>query len=86
MIDQWVESAERFSHGNNKERASVLKSMNTHLGKSEWMVGESASLADVMLWGAVTQAKESGKAPANVKKWYQRCCDMEVFRFVVDML
>ena len=86
VIDQWVDSAAQFAHGNNKERAAVLKSMNAYLGNHEWMVGQSLTLADVILWGVITQAKEDDKAPSNVKKWYQRCCEIDAFKTVKEKL
>lgn len=86
LIDQWVDSASQYSHGNNKERASVLKAMNAHLGKCAWLVGNDVSLADVMLWSVITQGGEANSAPSNVKKWYQKCCDVDAFRTVLSRL
>ena len=86
VIDQWVDSAMQYQRGNSKEKASVLKGANAKLGKSEWLVGGAMSLADVMLWGAVTQAQAGESLAGNVKKWYLRCCELEAFKVVLSRL
>ena len=85
-IDQWVDSSMQYQRGNSKEKASVLKGANAKLGKSEWLVGGAMSLADVMLWGAVTQAQAGESLVGNVKKWYLRWCELEAFKVVLSRL
>ena len=72
-IDEWLDLAEQYVRGNKKENAAVLKSLNSKLGSSEWLVGNSVSLADIVMWSVVNQGKAQKDSPANVKNWLKRC-------------
>ena len=82
-IDQWVDTASQYKKGNNKEKNSVLKNMNSKLGKSDWLVGEGLSLADVVMWGVLVG---SNGVPGNVKSWLDRCSDRPEFAAVLKQL
>ena len=82
-IDQWVDTASQYSKGNNKEKNSVLKNMNSKLGKSEWLVGSGLSLADVMMWGVLVG---TNGVPVNVQAWRERCSDRVEFAAVLKQL
>jgi len=70
-IDRWIETAVQMSNGSSKEKDSALKSMNAHLGKNEYFSGNTLTLADITLLGALLANTAHVKSlPKNVKKWY----------------
>lgn len=71
--DEWLDLAEQYIRGNKKENAAVVKTLNSRLGSSEWLAGKSLSLADIVMWSVISQAKAQKDCPANVKTWIQRC-------------
>ena len=82
-VDQWIDSASLLLHGNNKEQNGVLKSANAQLGKNAWLTGECESLADVMLWSAISQTPSSHSAlPNKVKQWYVKSCEQSDMKTV----
>lgn len=85
-IDQWVDMGAELQTASSREKTALLKSFNSQLGKKEWLVGTEMSLADIALWGALTHGPTLDKAPANVKKWFQQCNNLELFRNVMDLL
>lgn len=72
-IDEWLDLAEQYVRGNKKENAAVLKSLNSKLGSAEWLVGNTLSLADIVMWSVINQSKGQKDSPSNVKNWLQRC-------------
>lgn len=86
QIDNWLEIAHSsLIHGNNKERQAALKSLNSHLGKSNYLVQDSISLADIVVWSALTQNKLHQSLPANVSKWYKSLAEHEIFESCKDL-
>ncbi|ELU16049.1 hypothetical protein CAPTEDRAFT_114851, partial [Capitella teleta] len=83
-IDALLDLCQLLRKGSNKERAAALRTMNGKLGKSDWLVGNAVSLADVVLWSAVVQSSQD--TPANVKKWIDRCSTQEAFKFALQAL
>jgi len=82
QIDDWLEAAHSsIIHGSNKERQSVLKSLNSHLGKKSYLVGNSASLADIIIWSALVQTKLHKDLPANISRWYKGLLNNEMFAY-----
>ena len=71
----------QFSRANNKEKNAILKTMNSKLGKGDWLVGGEMSLADVAMWSALVG---SDGVPGHVAAWLGRCGEREEFRTVVD--
>ena len=71
--DTWLDSVSlSYLHGNAKERGSVLRQLNSALGNSEFLTGQSPTLADVVLYGVIGDDKGL-KVAGNVKKWMKRC-------------
>lgn len=82
QIDEWLEIAHSsIIHGGNKERQSALKSLNCHLGKATYLVGNSVTLADIVLWSSLVQTKLHQNLPANVTKWYKLLLANEIFTY-----
>ncbi|XP_033120178.1 aminoacyl tRNA synthase complex-interacting multifunctional protein 2-like isoform X2 [Anneissia japonica] len=74
-IDNWIDLASNsFLNGSSRERTAAIKTLNSHLGKQDWLMGDELSLADVMMWSALHQSgQEAESAPANIQKWFKAC-------------
>ncbi|CAH1794352.1 unnamed protein product [Owenia fusiformis] len=86
-IDNWIEqSNKQLINGSSKEKAAMMRSLNSHLGRSDWLVGSDVSLADICVWAALQQTKQGDSAPSNVKKWLKVCNDRNEFKTVLSHL
>ncbi|XP_054710903.1 aminoacyl tRNA synthase complex-interacting multifunctional protein 2-like [Uloborus diversus] len=80
LIDDWLEVAHSsLIHGNNKDRQAALKSLNSHLGKNSFLVGNSLTVADIIIWSSLLQTKLHDGLPSNVSKWYKSLSENEMF-------
>ncbi|XP_064633577.1 aminoacyl tRNA synthase complex-interacting multifunctional protein 2-like [Lineus longissimus] len=87
QIDSWLDIATNLVLGGNaKEKASALKSLNSALGKRDWLVGNSLTFADIVMWSALQQKGQVEGAPANVKKWLKSCSNQPVFQMAHNLL
>ena len=87
QVDEWLDIAHiQIINGNTKEKAAALRNLNSRLGKNDWLVGSSLSLADIVTWSALQQTNQASSAPANVKKWLKKCDEEEMFRTVKSLL
>ncbi|XP_077172739.1 aminoacyl tRNA synthase complex-interacting multifunctional protein 2 isoform X2 [Paroedura picta] len=87
LTDSWVDMAIfQLKEGSNKERAAVLRSMNTALGKTPWLVGSELTVADVVSWCALWQTESANAAPANVQKWLKSCENLAPFHSTLRLL
>jgi len=69
-IDRWLDVCAQLTHGSSKERDAAMKSLNAELGKQEYLVGKSLSLADLCTLAAVIGSQSSfASLPKNVKRW-----------------
>ena len=78
-IDSWLDLASgMLLYGSSKEKASVMRRLNSHLGSASYLVGDSVTLADIVTY--VTICSEPGLKPtANVKQWMKRCQALNEF-------
>lgn len=70
-IDKFALVLSEGSSHSSKEKASSLRNMNSQLGRSDFLVGSSLTLADVLVFYELS----SSSSPAvgdNVKKWQKR--------------
>lgn len=74
-IDSWLDMITgTLVHGGAKEKASVMRRLNSHLGSASFLAGGKLSLADIV--GYVVVCHGGGLKPtANVKQWLRRCRD-----------
>ena len=80
-VDQWLDLATgALLNGSSKEKAAAVRSMNSRLGKRDWLVGSSVSVADAVCWSAVQSAGQAAGAPANVQKWLKACATQDLFK------
>ncbi|KAM9210513.1 aminoacyl tRNA synthase complex-interacting multifunctional protein 2 isoform 1-T1 [Dugong dugon] len=88
LIDSWVDIAIfQLKEGSSKEKATVLRSMNSALGKSPWLVGNELTVADVVLWSVLQQTGgANGTVPANVQKWMKSCENLAPFNTALKLL
>ncbi|KAM4631529.1 aminoacyl tRNA synthase complex-interacting multifunctional protein 2 [Discoglossus pictus] len=87
LIDSWVDTAIfQLREGSNKEKAAVLRAMNSALGKSPWLVGNELTVADVVSWCAIQQSGNATAVPANVQKWMKSCENLTSFNMALKLL
>lgn len=81
QIDEWLDTANiQILQGNTKEKAAAVRSLNSRLGRNDWLVGSEVSLADIVMWSALNQTNQASDAPANVKKWLKLCSTNPAFK------
>ncbi|XP_078274185.1 aminoacyl tRNA synthase complex-interacting multifunctional protein 2 [Rhinoraja longicauda] len=86
QIDSWVDVAIfQLKKGSNKAKAAVLRSLNSALSKSPWVVGVDLTLADVVLY-CVLQEMELVGIPANIQRWVQCCQNLACFNLALKLL
>ena len=78
-IDELIDMASGLIRGDNSQKSNLLKVVSAQLGKSQWMVGDNRSLADIVLWSALHQSKQASKAPDNIKRWLDICGNLPEF-------
>ncbi|XP_053550957.1 aminoacyl tRNA synthase complex-interacting multifunctional protein 2 [Bombina bombina] len=87
LIDSWVDMAIfQLGEGSNKEKAAVLRAMNSALGKSPWLGGNELTIADIVSWCAIQQTGSSNAVPANVQKWMKSCENLTAFNMALKLL
>ncbi|KAM4530144.1 aminoacyl tRNA synthase complex-interacting multifunctional protein 2 isoform 1-T1 [Odontesthes bonariensis] len=73
-VDSWVDTAFlQLAEGSSKERAAVLRALNSSLGRSPWLSGAEFSLADIACYCCLLQSGSTSSAPANVQRWIKSC-------------
>lgn len=87
LIDSWVDTAIfQMREGSSKEKAAVLRAMNSALGKTPWLVGNELTIADIVSWCAIQQSGNTTSVPANVLKWMKSCENLPSFHTVLKLL
>ncbi|XP_043832020.1 aminoacyl tRNA synthase complex-interacting multifunctional protein 2 isoform X1 [Dromiciops gliroides] len=87
LIDSWIDMALfQLKEGSSKEKAAVLRSMNSALGRSPWLVGNELTAADIVAWCALQQSGSANSVPANVQKWMKSCENLTSFNTVLKLL
>ena len=72
QVDSWLDTVTRsLSNGTSKEKTSVLRRLNSHLGSASYLVGEGVTLADIVVYSAMC-SQDGLKPTANVKRWMKR--------------
>ncbi|XP_029945280.1 aminoacyl tRNA synthase complex-interacting multifunctional protein 2 isoform X2 [Salarias fasciatus] len=74
LVDSWVDTAFfQLAEGSAKERAAVLRALNSALGRTPWLSGSEFTLADVACYCCVLRSGSASAAPANVQRWIKSC-------------
>ncbi|XP_060748688.1 aminoacyl tRNA synthase complex-interacting multifunctional protein 2 isoform X2 [Tachysurus vachellii] len=85
--DSWVDTAFfQLAEGGSKERAAVLRSLNSALGCSIWLLGHEPSLADIACACCVLRCGQVSSTPANVERWLQACRNLKHFHCIGPLL
>jgi len=72
QIDYWMESiAGTLIRGTSKEKASVIRKLNSQLGSAKFLSGDTVSIVDIIAF-CVIGTQDSLKPTANVKEWLKR--------------
>uniref|UniRef100_A0A8C6TKR5 Aminoacyl tRNA synthetase complex interacting multifunctional protein 2 n=1 Tax=Neogobius melanostomus TaxID=47308 RepID=A0A8C6TKR5_9GOBI len=74
QVDSWVDTAFfQLAEGGPKERAAVLRALNSALGHNPWVAGADFSLADIACFCCMQKNGSASTAPANVQRWLKSC-------------
>uniref|UniRef100_A0A3B5B0T9 Aminoacyl tRNA synthetase complex interacting multifunctional protein 2 n=1 Tax=Stegastes partitus TaxID=144197 RepID=A0A3B5B0T9_9TELE len=74
LVDSWLDTAFfQLVEGSTKERAAVLRALNSALGRTPWLSGPEFSLADIACYCCVLRTGSAASAPANVQRWIKSC-------------
>ncbi|XP_061556180.1 LOW QUALITY PROTEIN: aminoacyl tRNA synthase complex-interacting multifunctional protein 2 [Phycodurus eques] len=75
LVDDWVDTAFlQLAEGGAKERAAVLRALNSALGRGPWLAGRDITLADVACYCCLLLSGATlSSAPANVQRWLESC-------------
>lgn len=80
LVDSWLDTAFfQLAEGSAKERAAVLRALNSSLGRNPWLSGPEFSLADIACYCCVMQTGSAASAPANVQRWIKSCDNLGHF-------
>lgn len=81
LADHWLDLAS-FSliGGNSKERAAAVRSLNSHLGRKPWLLEETSSFVDAVVFSALQQTGQASSASGNVKTWLKGCESDHLFQ------
>ncbi|KAI5619254.1 aminoacyl tRNA synthase complex-interacting multifunctional protein 2 isoform X1, partial [Silurus asotus] len=87
QLDSWVDTAFfQLAEGGSKVRAAVLRSLNSALGRSAWLLGHEPSLADIVCACCILREGQALSTPANVQRWLQACRNLEHFHCIAPLL
>ncbi|XP_044037653.1 aminoacyl tRNA synthase complex-interacting multifunctional protein 2 isoform X2 [Siniperca chuatsi] len=74
LVDSWVDIAFfQLAEGSAKERATVLRALNSTLGRNPWLAGPEFSLADIACYCCVLESGSVSSAPTHVQRWIKSC-------------
>ncbi|XP_030646145.1 aminoacyl tRNA synthase complex-interacting multifunctional protein 2 isoform X3 [Chanos chanos] len=87
QVDGWIDTAVfQMAEGSAKERAAVLRALNSALGRGSWLVGQELSLADIVCASSVLQTGSASSAPPNVQRWLKCCENLGYFSCISPLL
>ncbi|XP_026063242.1 aminoacyl tRNA synthase complex-interacting multifunctional protein 2 isoform X1 [Carassius auratus] len=87
QMDSWIDTAVfQLAEGGSKEQAVTLRSLNSALGRSPWLLGQEFSLADIVCACCVLRAGLNTSAAANVQRWLESCQNLGHFDCVYPLL
>ena len=80
QVDSWLDAiAGTYIFGSSKEKLSILRRLNSHLGSSEFLAGSNITLADVVAYAIICGGPGGQKLTDNVKKWIKVCQNRSEF-------
>lgn len=83
LVDSWLDAVTgTYIFGSSKEKLSVLRRFNSHLGSCQFLAGNGATLADLVAYPIICGGSGSQKLTDNVKKWINCCRNCPEFQGV----
>ncbi|CAG5134488.1 unnamed protein product, partial [Candidula unifasciata] len=87
LVDELLDLAQlQLIEGNSKEKSAAVRTLNSLLGKKDWLAGASPGLADYVCWSALHQTGQTTNPPANVKKWLALCGQHKKFQVISNLI
>ena len=78
LVDSWLDSvAGSFLFGSSKEKTSVMRRLNSHLGSNVFLAGAEMTLADIVAYSVLGGSTDDQKLTGNVKTWLNRCRNLQ---------
>ncbi len=72
QIDSWLDTISGILlRGSSKEKASVVRKLNSHLGSSSFLGGDAVSIGDIASY-VILANLEGVKPSSNLKQWLKR--------------
>ena len=85
-VDTVLDNTMSLMHGPKKMNASIIRSINAKLGRSQYVAGDCISVGDIVFWSSLHKIGEANKQTGNVKKWLNRCSENEAFSTAVKLI
>jgi hypothetical protein len=83
LVDSWLDAVTgMYIFGSSKEKLSVLRRLNSHLGSCQFLAGDDVTLADVVAYAIICGGPGGQKLTDNVRKWINCCQSRPEFQGV----
>ena len=80
VVDGWLDAVGgTYIFGSSKEKTSILRRLNAHLGSNDFLAGTEITLADIVAYGVICGGPGGQKLTGNVKTWIKRCQNLPEF-------
>merc|ERR1712002_199307 len=81
IVDSILDIASRILYGELKDKSKAISNLEELLkgGVDRWLIAEQMTIADIVLWSAITQNIKSLKLNSNLSKWFDSCNNQHVF-------
>ncbi|XP_072453961.1 aminoacyl tRNA synthase complex-interacting multifunctional protein 2 [Notamacropus eugenii] len=87
LIDRWIDTTFfQLKEGSSKEKAAVLRSISSALGRGPWLVGNELTVADIVTWGVLQQSGGPNSVPTDIQKWMKSCENLASFNSALKLL
>eukprot|EP00794_Sanderia_malayensis_P009417 gene9417-10403_t len=74
LIDHWISVATLQIRNGAFEQKALMQSMNKALACNKFLACDDLTLADIVVWSAITMTKNLAKSlTGNAKEWYLNC-------------
>ena len=82
LVDSWLDAVTgTYIYGSSKEKLSVLRRLNSHLGSSQFLVrNDDVTLADIVAYAVICGGPGAQKLTDNVKRWINVCKNRPEFQ------
>lgn len=75
-VDAWLDIAHvSLCHGDNKARQTILATLESHLNKRKYLVGNRLTIADIGIFSAILQFQSTQSLKGSLNKWVKACLE-----------